>query len=123
MAAPRVLVAEDQPLLRWAIGRALAPIGADVVFASTYQGTCELLAASRFAAVIVACPLQDRSVIELLREVDRSEPETRLLALCEGDSSESVQREVPRATVFQKPFTLSALTAALAPALARHALV
>jgi DNA-binding NtrC family response regulator len=119
---PSVLVAEDQPLLRWAIGRALSPFGVDVVFAPTYERACELLAASRFAAVIVACPLQERSVIELLRELERAQPDTRLVVLCEGDGSESLQRAVPRATVFQKPFTLSALTAAIAPVLREHAL-
>ena len=67
---PRVLVAEDQPLLRWAMGRALGPLGADVVFAPTYQQACDLLAAGEFAAVVVASPLEGRNVIGLLRELD-----------------------------------------------------
>lgn len=120
---PRVLVAEDQPLLRWAIGRALGPLGADVVLAATYQDACDLLAAGEFAAVILASPLEGRSVIELLRELARSRPRTLLLALCEGDNGQSVQHDVPRAAVFQKPFTLSALTAVLIPVVGDRALV
>jgi DNA-binding NtrC family response regulator len=114
-----VLVAEDQPLLRWALGRVLGPLGADVVFAPTYQSACDLLASGEFAAVVLASPLEDRSVIGLLRELDRSRPETRLVALCEGDECGTLQHDIPRATVFQKPFTLSALVAVIAPALSR----
>ena len=120
--APRVLVAEDQPLLRWAIGRVLGPLGAEIVFAPTYQHACDLLSTGEFAAVVAASPLDGQSTAGLFRELDRLRPETRLVALCEGDACGPLQHEIPRLTVLQKPFTLSALAAALAPALREPAL-
>ena len=39
------------------------------------------------------------------------------MALCEGEGCGPLQHDIPRATVFQKPFTLSALVAVIAPAL------
>jgi DNA-binding NtrC family response regulator len=122
VSPPRVLVAEDQPLLRWAIGRMLSPLGADVVFASTYQQACDLLSNEEFAAVVLASPLEGRHVSALLRDVDRMRPQTRLLALCASDDAEHVQDDIPRAMVFRKPFPLSELAAVIAPVLgAAHA--
>jgi DNA-binding NtrC family response regulator len=123
MAAPppRVLIAEDQPLLRWAIGRVLGSLGAEIVFAPTYHAATDLLSTGEFAAVVVSSSLDGHSVVGLLRELDRLRPETRLIALCEGDICGRLQDEIPRVTVFQKPFTLSALAAVVAPALREHA--
>jgi CheY-like chemotaxis protein len=119
---PRVLVAEDQPLLRWAIGRMLEPLGAEIVFASTYHAACDLLSAGEFAAVVVASPLEGHSVLGLLRELDRLRPETHLVALCEGEACARLQHEIPRLSLFQKPFTVSALAVVVAPALGEHAI-
>jgi DNA-binding NtrC family response regulator len=115
---PTVLVAEDQPLLQWALGRALATIGADVTAAATYDDACAQLARRAFAAVVVASPLEGRSIAGILKDVDRLRPETRLVVLCAGDHCEHLLREIPRATLFCKPFAVSELLAALAPALA-----
>jgi len=117
MPAPTVLVAEDQPLLRWAIGRALATIGAEVVSTGTYDETSERLSSQAFAAIVVAAALDGRSVVGMLSEVDRQQPQTRVLVLCSGECCDRVLRDVPHATLFRKPFALSELLAAVAPAL------
>ena len=123
MAPPafNVLVAEDQPLLRWAIGRALETIGATVVFAPTYQEASDRLSNEEFAAVVVASPLEGRSVVGMLREVDQVRPHSRVLVLCTGEHCDGVLRAIPRATVFNKPFSVSELMAAVAPVLGAHA--
>ena len=115
--APTVLVAEDQPLLRWAIGRSLEMIGAEVVAASTYEEACDRLSSQLFAAVVVASPLDGRSVVGMLSEVDRQQPYTRVLVLCAGDECDGILRDVPHATLFRKPLALSELMAAVAPAI------
>lgn len=120
-AAPTVLVAEDQQLLRWAIGKALGTLGVSVVFAPTYQEACDRLSNEEFAAVIVAAPLEGRSVSGLLTEVDRQHPRTRILVLCAGDHCDPVLTAARRASVFTKPFAVSELMAAVAPAIASHA--
>jgi DNA-binding NtrC family response regulator len=119
--APTVLVAEDQPLLRWAIGRALAAIGATVVPAASYEEASERLSNRAFAAIVVASPLDGRSVVGILSEVDRQQPHTRVLVLCAGEECESLLRNVPHATLFRKPFPLSELVAAVAPAVGLNA--
>jgi len=119
--APTVLVAEDQPLLRWAIGRALAAIGATVVPAATYEEASERLSHRAFAAIVVASPLDGRSVVGILSEVDRQQPHTRVLVLCSGDECDTMLRDVPHATLFRKPFALSELMASVGPALGLNA--
>ena len=114
-------MAEDQLLLRWAVGKALETIGASVVFAPTYQEACERLSNEEFAAVIVSAPLEGRSVVGLLTEVDRQHPQTRILVLCTGEHCDSVFTAARRASVFTKPFSVSELMAAVAPAIASQA--
>ena len=106
--------------MRWAIGRALGTIGAEVIFAPTYQDACDRLSSQSFAAIVVASPLEERSVVGILREVDRLQPQARVLVLCSGEGCERLLYDVPRATLFRKPFALSELMAAVAPALGVH---
>jgi two-component system response regulator VanR len=115
--APSVLVAEDQQLLRWAIGKALETLGVRAVFAATYQDACDHLANESFAAVILSSPLDGRSVSGLLAELVREHPHTRLVVLCTGDHCDGVLTVARRASVLTKPFAVSELMAAVAPAL------
>jgi DNA-binding NtrC family response regulator len=117
---PAVLLADDQPLIRWAVGHALETLGARVVTASTYQETCDRLSSEAFEAVVLASPLEGRSLVGVLSELDRMRPQTRVLVLCSGEHCDRIMREVPRATVFHKPFAVSELMAAVAPALGVH---
>jgi DNA-binding NtrC family response regulator len=113
----RVLVAEDQPLLRWALGRVLAPLGAEIVFAPTYRALSDQLAGGEFAVVVVASPLEGHSVTGLLHGIDRSCAHTSVIVLCDGDECGALAFEIPRATVFHKPFSLDPLVAVVAAAL------
>jgi DNA-binding response OmpR family regulator len=113
-----VLVAEDQQLLRWAIGKALETLGAQPVFASTYQEACDRLSNESFAAAILAAPLDGRSISGLLAELVREHPHTRIVVLCTGEACDHVLTVARRASVVTKPFAISELMAAIAPALA-----
>lgn len=116
--APSVLVAEDQQLLRWAVGKALETLGARVVLASTYPEACDRLSNEEFAAVVLAAPLDGRSVSGLLAELVRERPATRVVVLCTGEDCDGVLTVARRASILTKPFALSELVAAVAPALA-----
>jgi DNA-binding NtrC family response regulator len=117
---PRVLVAEDQPLLGWAIGRVLAPLNAEVVLARTYRETTDQLSAGEFPVVILSASLEGRSTLGLAKELTILRPATRLVVLCDGDC-DRLYTDLPRATIFRKPFVLTDLVAVVAPDFEAHA--
>lgn len=108
---PLVLVADDQPLIRWAIGRTLDGLGFKPLFAATCDEARALLEANSFAMAIVASPIEQRDSADLLHEL-RSAGVTRIIVLSESGAA-VVADDQPSAIVVEKPFSLDAMVTAV----------
>jgi DNA-binding NtrC family response regulator len=120
---PRVLVAEDQALTRWALGQALARVGFRVVAAEGREEACGHLYAMRFDAVVMSGVLAGRDMTDVIDGLARFQPQTRLIVLCEDDGLAGRMARIPGATVFLKPFEMRALLAAVLGASAEPSLL
>jgi len=110
---PRVLVADDQPLTRWALGQALARVGFRVVAAESREQTCGHLYATRFDAVVMSGALAGQDMTDVIEGLARFQPETRLIVLCDDDGLAGRVVGIPGTTVFLKPFEMRALLGAV----------
>ncbi|MGH7803980.1 MAG: sigma-54-dependent transcriptional regulator, partial [Candidatus Binatia bacterium] len=86
---PRVLLAEDDALLRRGLTLALGAAGLNVTGVAHAPEALEAVARERFDAVITDLMLDDRSGLEIVRAVRRSTPETPVLIMTGNASSES----------------------------------
>jgi DNA-binding NtrC family response regulator len=110
---PLVLVADDHPLIGWALTKVLEPLGFDVSVASTRAEARGQLLAHRYAGVVMSARMGDAEMLDVLSEVARYQPLTRLFALTEPGMTELVAQSVPSARVFEKPFGVAALADAV----------
>jgi DNA-binding NtrC family response regulator len=112
-ARPLVLVADDHPLIGWALTKVLEPLGFEVSVATTRAEARGRLLAHRHASVVMSARIGDAEMLDVLGEVARFQPLTKLFALTEPGSTELVMQSVPSARVFEKPFGVSALAEAV----------
>lgn len=110
VANSQVLVADEEPLTRWAVARAVEALGLGVVQAATREEACGLLFARRFHAVVMANRLFEHDMTDVLAELERYQPETSLVVLCEGEPAQ-LRVRLPRAVVLEKPFSVDELMA------------
>lgn len=106
-----VLVADDQPLIRWAIGRTLDALGFKPLFAGTRHEVRALLEEHAFTMAIVATPIEQEDSADLLRELRRTGV-TRVIVLSESGAA-VVADDQPSAIVVEKPFSLDAMVTAV----------
>ena len=109
----RVLVADDQPLERWALARALSARGHDVTTADTREETCGRLFQSRFDVVIMCSRIGDQDMTDVLRELAGYQAGTRLIALYDVEERAPDQAEASPWVSLVKPFDLGTLLAAV----------
>lgn len=110
---PLVLVADDHPLIGWALTQVLEPLGFEVSVATTRAEARGLLLAHHYASVVMSARIGDAEMLDVLCEVARFQPLTRLVALTEPGTTELVTQSVPSARVFEKPFGVGALAEAV----------
>lgn len=110
---PLVLVADDQPLIGWALTKMLEPLGFEVAVATTRSEARGQLIGNRFASVVMSIRIGADDMLDVLEEVERFQPLTGLFALTEPGMSERVEQSVPSARVFEKPFGVTALAEAV----------
>lgn len=108
-----VLVADDEPLIRWALTYALESAGFEVTPASTRDEACDLLNARHFEVIVMADALGGESVVDVLEMLSRFHNGSGLVVLDGGDDPENFCAALPHAVVVAKPFGLEALTAAV----------
>jgi len=112
----RVLVADHQPLERWALARALSARGHEVTMACTREETCGRLFQGRFDVVIMCSRIGDQDMTDVLRELAGYQTGTRLIALYDVEEGAPGQAEALPWVSLVKPFDLDALLAAVPPA-------
>lgn len=105
----RVLVADDQPLERWAVAKALASRNHEVVTAATRDEACGRLFQRHFDVVIMARNIEGLDMTDVLRQLAQGEPKKCLIALCDGDDGEQSGEEGPRWVSLARPFDLESL--------------
>lgn len=108
-----VLVADDEPLTRWALRQTLERAHLDVTLAGSRHEVCHLLESGHFQVAIVANELGHVPMNDVLEALAKAGQAQGLVILYDGDSAEEFGRAFPAATLVQKPFGLEALTSAI----------
>jgi DNA-binding response OmpR family regulator len=75
----KVLIVDDEPTFRLALGEALSGWGYETVEAGTGKEALAALDAARPAAVLLDINLPDSSGLDLLREINRRQPKTAVI--------------------------------------------
>lgn len=109
----RVLVADDQPLERWALASVLSARGHDVTTATTREETCGRLFQGRFDVVIMSSRIGDQDMTDVLRELAGYQAATQLIALYDVEAPAPDQAAALPWVSLVKPFDLGTLLAAV----------
>lgn len=110
---PAVLVADDEPLTRWALRQTLERADLDVTLASSRHEVCHLLESRHFQVAVLANELGHVPMNDVLDALARGRQAEGLVILYDGDSAEEFGQAFPAATLVQKPFGLEALISAI----------
>jgi two-component system, NtrC family, response regulator AtoC len=84
----RVLVVDDEPLLRWSVAETLSDCGFDVVESSDADGARTAVRDAGFDAVLLDLQLPDSSDLSLLRTLHTLSPATPLILMTAFGSPE-----------------------------------
>lgn len=106
--APRVLVVDDEMLIRWALGQALGARGCVVTEAGNAREALQALRAGEFDAVVMDYRLPDTTHLELLREVRALSPAGHVVMMTAFGTPEMVDEamELGVSRVLDKPIDL-----------------
>ena len=117
---PRVLVVDDEPLIRWSIAETLSQIGWAVVEAGDARGA---LSAARdgqlpFAVVVLDLKLPDSQDLSLLARLRELLSPVQIIVMTAHGTPEIVTAAIERGAqcVLHKPFGLTELTDAVSEA-------
>jgi putative two-component system response regulator len=118
----RVLIVEDEPGIRNPLARYLARTGTIVHTAATVPEALAAVQGDRFHTVVVDLRLPGGSGLEVLAEVRRRDPETRLILMSGSADVEAVSAAVAQGieALVTKPFGLADMAARVNEAVARH---
>jgi len=112
-SATRVLVVDDEPLVRWSIAETLRAHGCDIVEASDAHGALDMLrdSATEPDAVLLDLKLPDNDDLTLLTAVRRLLPKVPVILMTAFGTPEILDeaRRLGVFTVLDKPFELDDL--------------
>ena len=116
-APRRVLVVDDEPLIRWAIAETLGGLGYSVVEAGDGESALEVVArASKpFDVVLLDYRLPDSDNLTLLSTIRRKAPDSRVIMMTAVGTPDLVEGALERGAccVMNKPFDMRDLAAAV----------
>src|SRR5262245_34687304 len=75
MAKEKILIVDDEPMIRWTLNEALRGWEYDAVEAGTVAGALASFGAERPAAVLLDINLPDGSGLDALREIKKRQPQ------------------------------------------------
>jgi DNA-binding NtrC family response regulator len=110
----KVLVVDDEPLIRWAVAEILNDRGYKVVQASDGHGAVSAISESApFDVVLLDVRLPDCDDLTLLTRLLAMSPASRIILMTAHGTSEMVSRalDLGAFSVVSKPFELSELAA------------
>lgn len=113
----RVLVVDDEPLIRWSITETLSGLGLDVEQAADAASAVRHIVAGGlgFDVILLDLRLPDMRDLSLLGTVRQVQPEASVILMTAFDSDEIVERALALGaeTVLHKPFALGTLVDAV----------
>ena len=111
--APRVLVVDDEALVRWSLAETFGKAGYDVVEAGTSRAARGVLQdpANRIAAIVLDLKLPDGAGLDVLEEARLSNQFCPVIVITAYGSSDAVDRALTLGAVaiIPKPFDLNQL--------------
>jgi DNA-binding NtrC family response regulator len=116
----RILVVDDEPLMRWSVAEALSDQGFDVVSRGDAQSARAAVmdAACRFDAVLLDLQLPDSVDLSLLRALRTLTPQTALI-LMTAFATPELRRDALESGAFcvlDKPFEMDAVAGVVSDA-------
>ena len=81
MAKEKILIVDDEPMIRWTLNEALSGWEYDTVEAGTVAGALASFEADRPAAVLLDINLPDGSGLDALREIKKREPQAVVIMI------------------------------------------
>ena len=123
-SAPRVLLVDDEPNMRWTMAEFLKRGGYEPLTASDFDSATELLRDAEVDAAVVDIVLPGKSGVELLKELRRREPYVPVVMIT-GEPNSALVPEIVRAGAYDyiaKPILKDALIKAVARAVERKRL-
>jgi len=108
----RVLVVDDEPLIRWSVAESLSDAGFDVAQAADAAGALRSVAdaVTPFQVVVLDLRLPDMDDLSLLKTLRQVMPETGLVLMTAFGTAEIVsEARALGASVLDKPFELAEL--------------
>jgi DNA-binding NtrC family response regulator len=109
----RVLVVDDEPLIRWSVTETLAQEGLDVEQASDAASALRTLTTDNldFDVIVLDLRLPDMKDLSLLATVRQLRPQTAIVLMTAFGSDDVVERAIAlgASTVLAKPFEMERL--------------
>lgn len=121
IAHVKVLVVDDEPLIRWAVAEMLGDLGYQVVQAGDRRGAVSAISESApFEIVLLDVRLPDSNDLTLLTQLRSLAPAARIILMTAHATPELAERamDLGAFTVVSKPFELTELAALVSRA--RH---
>lgn len=114
-SAPRILVVDDEPLMRWSLAQTLLDCGYEVSEAGDGQTALQRLEDARVPidVVLLGYPLPDSNDLELLSTIRRMSPWSQVILMTAFGTPEVVSdaQQLGAYCVLGKPFELNDLAA------------
>lgn len=111
--ARRVLLVEDEPLIRMSMAETLEQLGYEICEAATLKAAQELLEANQFEAVVSDMSLPDGTATQFLLDLRASQPEVKVVVATGGLTPDSLASQA--VSVLVKPFSDQDLRNAMNP--------
>jgi len=122
--ATRVLVVDDEPLVRWAVAETLADSGYDVLEAGDAKSALNHFPGGHTDAVLLDLRLPDCDDLRVLSTIRRLSPTTPVIIMTACGSPELLEeaRRLGAFAVVDKPFEMNDIPPLIAKALVSTAL-
>jgi DNA-binding NtrC family response regulator len=118
-ARARVLVVDDEPLIRWALGETLRDLGCEVVEAGDGRSAIAAVAESApFEIVLLDVRLPDCEDLTLLTRIRALAPQARIILMTAHGTNEMADRalDLGAFSFVSKPFELAEVAAMISGA-------
>jgi two-component system, NtrC family, response regulator PilR len=106
----KILVVDDEELVRWFLERALRKGGHEVLTASNISDASKRLETDRIDIVILDLRMSDGSGIELIRKMEKNKQYTKVV-VCSAFITPELEQEFrkKKIAILKKPFKLDEL--------------
>ena len=120
MSTGKILVVDDEDIVRTSCSRTLVPEGYDVRLAKNGVEGLQMAAEERFDLVLTDLKMPDMDGIDVLRNIKEKWPETHVIIVTGYQTVDTAVKAIKlgASNYIEKPFTPDALLSAVTEALA-----